>query len=117
MKITYNLEAGYLLTRISLQCTGNGWIRAGAFKENSSCSSRLSIECVIFHTRIQKALPEGVQHFFYLVRFFLLFFFFFFFFFDKGIEDPNSTKSGSSSAHSETPFKWRFAGGPMMTQH
>ena len=28
---------------------------------------------------------------------------------DEGKEDPYTTKSG--------PFKWRFTGGPMMTQH
>ena len=28
---------------------------------------------------------------------------------DEGIEDPNVTLNW--------PFKWRFAGGPMMTQH
>ena len=43
--------------------------------------------------------------------------FFVFVFFDERKEDPNSTKSGPSSAPSETPFKWRFAGGPMMAQH
>ena len=36
-------------------------------------------------------------------------------FFDKG---PNSTKSGCHYwPASETPFKWRFAGGPMMVRH
>ena len=38
-------------------------------------------------------------------------------FINEGGEDPNSTESGPSSAHSETPFKWRFAGVPMMTQY
>ena len=33
------------------------------------------------------------------------------------IEDPNITINGSSTAASETPFKWRFAGGQMKTQH
>ena len=40
------------------------------------------------------------------------------FLFDEGREDRNTTKSGPSSAQaSETPFKWRFAGGPMVAQH
>ena len=29
-------------------------------------------------------------------------------------DDQNTTDSGTSSAASETPFQWRFAGGPMM---
>ena len=40
-----------------------------------------------------------------------------FFLVDEGIEDPVMTINGPSTAASETPFKWRFAGGPMMTQH
>ena len=36
---------------------------------------------------------------------------------DKGREDLNTTKSGPRSAASETPFKWRFAGVPMMAQY
>ena len=35
-----------------------------------------------------------------------------FFQFDEGREGPNTTRSGPSTARSETPFKWRFAGGP-----
>ena len=30
---------------------------------------------------------------------------------DAGRQDPNTTISGPSSPASETPFKWRFAGG------
>ena len=36
---------------------------------------------------------------------------------EYGIEGPNTTISGPSSAASETPFKWRFAGGSMVAQH
>ena len=42
---------------------------------------------------------------------------FFPFLFDKGREDTNSSKRRPSSARRETPFKWHFAGGPMMAQH
>ena len=41
----------------------------------------------------------------------------FFYLVDEGREDPKTNISGPSSAASETPFKWRFAGVPMMTQH
>ena len=34
---------------------------------------------------------------------------------DEGIDDPNITKMGHHRPASETPFKWRFAGGPMNT--
>ena len=34
---------------------------------------------------------------------------------DEGRENPNTTKSGYHRHASETPFKWRFAGGPMIT--
>ena len=40
-----------------------------------------------------------------------------FFLVDEGIEGPNITINGPSTAASEMPFKWHFAGGPMMTQH
>ena len=36
---------------------------------------------------------------------------------DKGIADPNADKMGHHRPASETPFNWRFAGGPMMAQH
>ena len=37
---------------------------------------------------------------------------------DKGGKGPNTTKSwGNYWPASETPFKWRFAGGPMMARH
>ena len=32
---------------------------------------------------------------------------------DEGIDDANITKMGRHRPASETPFKWRFAGGPM----
>ena len=33
---------------------------------------------------------------------------------DDGIEDPNTTLNGPSSAHERTPFKLRVADGPIM---
>ena len=36
---------------------------------------------------------------------------------DEGREDPNTTISGHHWPASKTPFKWRFAGMPMMAQH
>ena len=36
---------------------------------------------------------------------------------DEGREDPNTTISRPSSAASKMPFKWRFAGMPMIAQH
>ena len=46
----------------------------------------------------------------------LISFYLFNFLVDKGREDPNITKSWPSPAPSETPFKWCFAGGPMVAQ-
>ena len=48
--------------------------------------------------------------------FFRVFFFFFFFLVlvDEGIQIP--LKAGHQRPASETPFKWRFAGWPPMTQ-
>ena len=41
-----------------------------------------------------------------------------FFLFDEGRKDPNTNISCPSTAWARrTPFKWRFAGGPMMAQH
>ena len=60
------------------------------------------------HARIQKGLPEGdklLQVFFFI--FFLLFCCCFVV--DEGKKDPNTTISGSSSAHQ--------AGVPMLVQH
>ena len=34
---------------------------------------------------------------------------------NEGIEDPNNTKNGPSSIRQRTQFKWRFAGGPIVT--
>ena len=49
--------------------------------------------------------------------FFFFFFFFFFLFFvflaDEGRKDPNTTIIRPSTAASDTPFQWRFAGGLM----
>ena len=45
--------------------------------------------------------------------FFYFFFVFVLFFVDEGIDDPNITITGQSTAANE----WRFAGGPMMTYH
>ena len=42
---------------------------------------------------------------------------FVFFFFDEGRKDSITTFSGPSTARQGTPFKWRFAGGPMVAQH
>ena len=36
---------------------------------------------------------------------------------DEERDDPNTTKTGHYRPASKTPLKWRFAGGPMMTQH
>ena len=36
---------------------------------------------------------------------------------DEGREDKNATKSSQHRLTSETPLKWRFAGGPKMAQH
>ena len=58
------------------------------------------------HARIKK-VPEGVQ----LWLFFLV---------DDRGEDPNTTISRPSSTRQRnaiSPFKWRFAGVPMMAQH
>ena len=33
---------------------------------------------------------------------------------NEGREDPNTTKVGHHRPASETPFQWRFAGGPML---
>ena len=59
------------------------------------------------HVRIPKVLPEGIQ----LWRFFFVCFFFM-----RGEKIQIALKEGHQSA-SETPFKWRFAGRPMMTKH
>ena len=41
-----------------------------------------------------------------------------FFLVDEGIRDSNINKQmGNHRPASETPFKWRFAGGPMMAQY
>ena len=58
------------------------------------------------HARIQEVLSEGSN-----------FHIFFLFLVDKGREDPNTTISGPTSDGSETPFKWRFAGVPMMVHY
>ena len=36
---------------------------------------------------------------------------------DEGREVSIALKEGYHQPMSEIPFKWRFAGGPMMTQH
>ena len=40
-----------------------------------------------------------------------------FFLADEGREDQNITISSHHRPASETPFKWRFADGPMIVQH
>ena len=40
-----------------------------------------------------------------------------FFFFDGGERIQIPLKAGHHLPASETPFKWRFAGGPMLVQH
>ena len=40
-----------------------------------------------------------------------------FFLVDEGLDDPNTTFNGPSLPASETPFKWRFTGKPMVAQH
>ena len=54
----------------------------------------------LLYARIQKVLPERVQLFFI-----------------RGKRIQISLKAGHHRPASETPFKWRFAGGPMMAQH
>ena len=75
--------------------------------------------CVSFRTRVmlwglsnglvwQRDLMRGSWKFWERgFRFFLA---------GEGIEDPNTTINRPSSAHQKTPFKWRFAGWPMMAQ-
>ena len=41
---------------------------------------------------------------------------FFSFLADEGRKDPNTTISGHLRPASDTPFQWRFAGGPMKAQ-
>ena len=36
---------------------------------------------------------------------------------DKEMEDTNTAINGHHRLASETPLKWRFAGGPIMAQH
>ena len=43
--------------------------------------------------------------------------FFFLLLHGEGRKDPNTTISGPSTARQRQPFKWRFAGGPMVAQH
>ena len=43
--------------------------------------------------------------------------FFSFFLVDEGREGQNTTYAGHHRPASETPFKWRFAGRPIMAQH
>ena len=69
------------------------------------------------HARIQEFCQRGSNS---ANVFFCSFSFFFFFcvrFYEGrvgGRADPNTTISGPSSARQQTPFKWRFASGPMM---
>ena len=42
---------------------------------------------------------------------------FYFFKFDEGRKDPNTFSAGHQRPASETPFKWRFAGGSMIAHH
>ena len=56
------------------------------------------------HARIQKVLSEGVQS----LTFFLV---------DEGRRIQIPLQVGHHWPASETPFKWRFAGVPMMTEH
>ena len=42
-------------------------------------------------------------------------FFLFVFLVDEGGEEPNTTISGPSSARQRNAIKWRFAGGPLMS--
>ena len=61
--------------------------------------------CILveFHARIQNVLSKGVQLLHFLVY--------------EGREDPNTTLSGSSSAHQRNAIYWRFDGVPMMAQY
>ena len=59
------------------------------------------------HARIQKVLLEGVQLKSNNVCLKLM----------RGREEPNTATSGPPSAANETPFKWRFAGMPLIDQH
>ena len=64
----------------------------------------------VSHPQIQKVLSEGVQ----LSNSENVFFFFFFFFLER---IQISLKASKHRPTSKTPFKWRFAGVPMMAQH
>ena len=52
-----------------------------------------------------------------LITLFFFCFFFFLYFVDEWRKDQNTTISGPRRPASETPFKWRFAGVPMMALH
>ena len=60
------------------------------------------------HVRIQKVLSEGVQ---------LLSVFFVFFSLMRGGRIKIPCLVGHHLPVSETPFKWRFAGRPIMAKH
>ena len=60
------------------------------------------------HARIQKVLSEGSN---------FNFLFFFFFFFMRGGRIQIPLLAGHQRLASETLFKWRLAGGPMVAQH
>ena len=47
----------------------------------------------------------------------MMFYPFFFLLVDEGIEDPITAINGPHRPASETTFKWRFTGGPLMAQH
>ena len=66
------------------------------------------------HVRIQRALSEWVE--INSDNVYLNYYFCFFYLVDDGRERV-TTKTGHHRSASETPFQWRFAGGPMMTQH
>ena len=51
----------------------------------------------------------------FFIYFFYLFIYLFIFFFDAWNQIP--LKSGHHRPANETPLKWRFAGGPLMTQY
>ena len=51
------------------------------------------------------------------LTFYFCFLFFFFFFLMRGGRIQIPLLAGHQRPASETPFKWRFAGGPMVAQH
>ena len=87
-------------------------LQKGAFNTNVHLP-RVSVATEDSHAKIQKVLSEG--SIFDNVFYFILIFFSFFHY--EGRRVQISLVAGQNRPTSETSFKWRFAGGPMMAQH